>query len=152
MDSKLTSTCSLVGSSLHFLSVDLGPSHSPSCCHIRSAVHGRPAHRSSNRVFLDDPQPDHPSISHTRVPITVEPIILSFSSFTIFIALTLSEIILCFHVILLFSLRLHLQDDNCHPSLGFCFLSPLLSIQVLKQCLEHDRASKISVARTILLT
>ena len=43
----------------------------------------------------------------------------------------------------MFSLRLHLQDDNCHPSLGFCFLSrSLLSIQVLKQCLEHDRASK----------
>ena len=147
MDSKLTPTCSLVGSRLHFLYVDLWPHP---LIHLAAATSGvlstggQPTEAPQGSP-LDDPQPDHPlHLSHTVSPSLLIPSYYPFSPLPSSQHLSLSEIILCLHVILLFLLCLHLQDDKCHPSLGFCFFlsCSLLSIQVLKQCLEHDRASK----------
>lgn len=147
MDSKLTSTCSLVGSRLHILYVDLWPHH---LIHLAAATSevlsmgGQPTEAPQGSP-LDDPQPGHPlHLSHTVSPSLLIPSFYPFSPLPSSQHLSLSEIILCLHVILLFLLCLHLQDDKCHPSPGFCFFlsCSLLSIQVLKQCLGHDRASK----------
>lgn len=129
-------------------------SHSPSCCHISSAVHGRPAHRSSTGVCPWGPTawPLPPSLTHC-VPITVEPIILSFFSFTTFIALiTFRNYLVPPCNCIVFTLSPPARW-KLPPKPGFLFLffsCSLLSIQVLKQCLEMIEPPKISMARTIL--